>query len=142
MPTSDAIKHFVQNTLGCGCPEEVFRSIDVREQVPLSGTIILHVAMIIGNWLLIYVIHADTPSVVRENLEFLVQAGTQERDRKNLNRFRLVVVTDDSTTGSVTQDLFHRLSGKDEKVHLHVIPQKEMLLATEEKSDASAAAAD
>lgn len=130
MPSSDAIKRFVRDTLGCGCPEEVFRSIDVREQVPLGGTIVLPFALVIGNRLLIYVIHADTPGVVRKNLEFLVQAGTQERDRKNLNRFRLVVVTDDSATGSVSRDLFHRLPGKDEKVHLHVITHRDMLPAT------------
>ena len=37
---SERIKHFIQNTLGCGCPEEVFRSIDVRGNVRLSSFII------------------------------------------------------------------------------------------------------
>ncbi len=36
MLSPDRIKHFVQNILGCGCPEEVFRSIDVRRNLRLN----------------------------------------------------------------------------------------------------------
>ena len=126
MPTPEGIKHFVQNTLGCGCPEEVFSSIDVQERVPLGANFTLPFAMIVGNRLLVYLAYAESPSMMTEFLEFLVRAGTQERDKKKLNRFRLVVVTDDRRTASEAKDLFDRISGKDEKVHLHVIGNRDL----------------
>jgi hypothetical protein len=58
MTDYNQIKRFVQETLGCGCPEEVFRSIQYRWNAKLNNFVTIQSAMIIGNRLLIYVTEA------------------------------------------------------------------------------------
>jgi len=132
MIPSERVKHFVQNTLGCGCPEEVFRSIEVREQVALNSFVILDSAISIGNRLLVYVVKAVSPGCIEEHLPILVGMGKKERDAKGLNRFRLVLVTDSpEDVRQATERQFEELRGRDEKVHLHVINGKAIPSATE-----------
>jgi hypothetical protein len=122
----DRIKHFVQHTLGCSCPEEVFRSIEVRNTVHLGSFVTLDSAIIIGNRLLVYVAKAGSAGCIEEHLPVLIDKGRTERDKKGLNRFRLVLVVDDP--GEVRQAAerqFEELRGKDEKVHLHVIKKSD-----------------
>ena len=120
----ERIKHFVQNTLGCGCPEEVFRFIEFREQVALNSFIVLDSAINIGNRLLVYVAEAGSAGYVEEHLPVLVAAGRKERDEQGLNRFRLVLVSDRTDEVRQTAERqFEELRGNDEKVHLHVIQE-------------------
>jgi hypothetical protein len=132
----ERIKHFVQHTLGCSCPEEVFRSIDVREQVALNSCVFLDCALIIGNRLLIYVVEAGTEGCIEEHLPVLVNAGRNERDEKGLNRFRLVLVTN-YTEGvrQVVERQFEELRDNDEKVHLQVIKKSESPLTVEDTEE-------
>jgi len=121
MTDKEKIKRFVQETLGCGCPEEVFRSIDCKCDVELGGGVILHSTITIGNRLLIYVVY-DTNAFVQEHLALLVSAGKKERDSRGLNRFRLVIVTDRIPGhGDAIRRAFGELQEKDENIHLHVI---------------------
>lgn len=60
MQDNKRIKAFVQGTLGCGCLEEVFRSIDCKKNVRLNEKVLLNQTIIIGNRLLIYVIDSRT----------------------------------------------------------------------------------
>jgi hypothetical protein len=130
----ERIKLFVQHTLGCGCPEEVFLSIDIRERIALNSFIVLNSALIIGNRLLIYIAAAGTEGCIEEHLQILVSAGEKERDEKGLNRFRLVLVTDEpEAIRQAGGKLFKELRGTDEKVHLHVINRKAMPFATERR---------
>ena len=132
MVPPERIKLFVQNILGCGCPEEVFRSIDVRERVALNRFIVLDHAIIIGNRLLVYVAKAGSDGCIEEHLPILVGMGKNERDAKGLNRFRLVLVSDTPDEVRETAERqFKKLRGNDEKVHLHVISKIEMPFATE-----------
>jgi hypothetical protein len=118
----ERIKYFVQDTLGCGCPEEVFRSIDVRRDVRLNSFITLDSSIIVGNRLLVYIADAGSAGCVEEHLPVLVAAGIKERDEKGLNRFRLVLVTEDpEVVRRFAERQFEELQGNDEKVHLHVI---------------------
>jgi hypothetical protein len=122
MFSPERIKHFVRNILGCGCPEEVFRSIDMRQTIGLNSFIVLDVAIVIGGRLLIYVAEAGSAGCVEEHLPVLVTKGRKERDEKGLNRFRLVLASD--RPGEVRQAAekqFEKLRGTDEKIHLHVI---------------------
>jgi hypothetical protein len=124
----ERIKLFVQHTLGCGCPEEVFLSIDVRERIALNSFIVLDSALIIGNRLLIYIAEAGTARCIEEHLPVLVKSGRVERDEKRLNRFRLVLVTDEpEAIRQAGGKLFEELRGTDEKVHLHVIGRSDTL---------------
>jgi hypothetical protein len=127
----ERIKHFIQNTLGCSCPEEVFRSIDVRRNVRLNSFIVLDSALIIGNRLLVYLAEAGSAGCIEEHLPVLVAAGKKERDERGLNRFRLVLVADEPETVLwAAGKLFEELRGADGKVHLHVISKKDFSLAT------------
>jgi hypothetical protein len=121
MIDKEKIKRFVQDALGCGCPEEVFRSIDCKRDVDLGGGVILHSIITIGNRLLIYVVY-DNKDFVEKHLAFLVSAGKKERDSRGLNRFRLVIVTDRIPgRGDVIRQTFDELQEKDEDIHLHIM---------------------
>lgn len=133
MKQTDDIKRFVQATLGCGCPEEVFRSVDIARNVPLNSFITLSARIVVGNRLLIYIADAGSAGCVEEHLPVLLAAGRKERDRLGLNRFRLVLAAEEP--GSLrdgAEKLFRELRGKDEKAHLHVIPKSEILFTTED----------
>lgn len=121
MADKEKIKRFVQEALGCGCPEEVFRSIDCERHADLGGGVILHSIITIGNRLLVYVVH-DNQDFVVKHLAFLISAGKKERDSRGLNRFRLVIVMDGFPgNGDVIRRTFDELREKDENIHLHVI---------------------
>jgi hypothetical protein len=123
----DHIKHFVQNTLGGGCPEDVFRSIEAPQNVRIHSFLVLESAIIIGNRLLIYIAQAGSAGCIEEHLPVLVTRGRKERDEKGLNRFRLALVSDlpDEVRHAVERQ-FEELRGMDEKVHLHVIRKSDL----------------
>jgi hypothetical protein len=113
------IKHFVRESLGCTCPEEVFENIRVADHLDqfTSASIIYE----IGERLLVAVlVPADWRDTARQ-LGQLVDAGMQYRDRHGYNRFRLVIATVDGDAINRLQSDFEALTHKDEKVHLHVI---------------------
>jgi hypothetical protein len=113
------IERFVRDALGCTCPSEVFAV--VRDQyLDNDGTHALRRIMI-GDRLLVYLIDgARPPDPV--HLTTLIREGRQERDRRGLNRFRLVIATEDpATVGPELEASFHRTPEADERVHLHVL---------------------
>jgi len=127
----ERIKHFVQHTLGCGCPDEVFHSIDVRRSVRLNSFIVLDSVLTIGSRLLVYIAEAGSAGCIEEHLPVLVAAGIKERDEKGLNRFRLVLASDmPDEVRQAAERQFTELRGTDEKVHLHVIGNKEIPFIT------------
>jgi len=129
MTDKEKIKQFVQKTLGCRCPGEVFQSIDCRRHVPLSNDVVLHRAITIGNRLLIYVVEVGNRSSIEKHLALLVSAGKSERDSNGLNRFRLVIVTDESPgNGKAIRRTFEELREGDLKIHLHVISNNDKYL--------------
>ena len=131
----DSIKSFIQGTLGCGCPEEVFRSIDCRFGTRLQGGAVVSSALIVGNRLLIYVVDADDDALDREHLALYVTEGKKERDRKGLNRFRLVVVTNAEAVRQQLRSIFDGLQDRDEKIHLHVISRDENIFRESARPD-------
>ena len=125
------IKAFVQDALGCGCPEEVFRSIACRQNVRLNEKVLLSRTITIGNRLLIYVIDSKESDTIQE-LGVIVSAGKKERDEHGLNRLRLVVVTDDAEEKKSLIRKFKELKDKDEKIHLHVIRKEENVITAQD----------
>lgn len=78
----------VRERLGCGCPREVFEHYQVVRStvdgIPL-------VRLIMGDRLLVWIVdpsHLDSPG---ERIRALLEKGVAERDRRTLNRFRLVI---------------------------------------------------
>jgi hypothetical protein len=128
MADKEKIKRFVQEALGCRCPEEVFRSIDCKRDVELGGGMILNSIITIGNRLLVYVVY-DNQDFVEKHLAFLVSVGKKERDSRGLNRFRLVIVMDGFPGNDYAiKRTFSELREKDENIHLHVISSNDKYL--------------
>jgi hypothetical protein len=125
MGETEKIKIFVRETLGCECPEEVFTHIDHICNVPLEEDMFITSKLIIGNRLLIYVVDADDPDFVERTLTFLLRIGREERNTLGLNRFRLVLAT--NNRGKVAErakKVFDLLPERDTKTHLHVVDRE------------------
>ena len=114
------IKQFAQITLGCGCPEEVFKTIECRSNIMLDG-IQIRDHINIGNRLLIYVVEVGRPDSLENILKSLVIYGRKERDSSGFNRFRLVLTADDIGIFQKDAETIFRSINSDEKVHLHLI---------------------
>ena len=116
-----AIKDFVRNTLGCNCPEEVFKYIDCRTVVNIDEYIELAYEINIGNRLLIFAAAIDEVDSLISAIRKLVRAGIKKRDENKFNRFRLVLLTaPEIDIAEQASEIFSSLAA-DDKVHLHVI---------------------
>jgi hypothetical protein len=123
MSEKEDIKIFAQQTLGCGCPEEVFEHIDSQSNVKLNG-LVLRRKIKIGDRLLIYIAEMAGADSVKQNMAFLVASGRKERDSIGFNRFRLVLTADNISEVQKVAEAVFAVINKDEKVHLHVISKK------------------
>jgi len=120
------VKAFVQNTLGCGCDESVFKHIE-NERNAEAGGVRLRNHINVGNRLLVYVVDAEGPDFVRNHVADLLEAGRKERDDRNFNRFRLVLVADEDSGVKHEMDRALKLSkAVDEKVHVHIMDNAEV----------------
>jgi hypothetical protein len=119
----DDIKIFVQQVLGCGCPENVFEYIDCKSNIRLNG-LTLKNRINIGNKLLIYIIEINNTHSLENILPFLVKNGKKERDNLKFNRLRIVILTENvNEIENTARGIFENIQ-KDEKVHLHVVDRK------------------
>src|SRR5450759_2039700 len=90
----NVIKEFAQETLGCGCPEEVFNQIAHAKDVTLEGGLVVRDRIVIGQRLLVYVYEdADGGDVPENVIRTLVTSGVRDRGTNNFNRFRLALLT-------------------------------------------------
>jgi hypothetical protein len=119
------IKKFVQNVLGCTCPDKVFEQIEDRHVLPSSSP---HSRSItIGGRLLIYVWEVDGRQDVQEGLLVMLQTGKEERDARGLNRFRAVLAVETPhAVAPRANQYFSLLEGKDDRMHIHVVPLKDL----------------
>jgi hypothetical protein len=116
---SEAIRQFVRESLGCGCPDEVFDNVRVTAR---SDILELAPAVYeIGGRLVIAVFDAQDWHAIGSNLRSIVETGRHYRDRHGYNRFRLVVVTDDDEARKQLASLFDALPNTDARTHLHLI---------------------
>jgi len=111
------IRSFVQEALGCTCPEEVFQQITVDDDSGQAARMIR-----IGGRLLVYILDAgrapDLPGAVSDAL----RDGVRERERGRFNRLRLVVVSREPERISDTAEAaFSDSPSRDPKTHLHVL---------------------
>ncbi len=113
------IRHFVRESLGCNCPDEVFENISVSTHSELFS--INNTVYDIGGRLFVAVVAPDDWHDVRQDLAQMIDTGKSYRDRHGFNRFRLVVVTDNNDAKKKLPSLFGALPNIDDKTHLHVI---------------------
>ncbi len=123
MQTYPEIKRFVQETLGCSCPEEVFNQIDYQKEYDgISGR-----KVTVGDRLLIYIITMDGKSNIQGVINSALERGVVERDKKGLNRFRLVLVASHpDELRSSAEHAFDSSGYTDEKTHLHVVSESDV----------------
>ena len=120
-PGAAVIEQFVRGTLGCQCPDEVFRSVVVERLAPAAGRPAL-VQLLVGSRLLVHVVAVPPAPPADGWLEQLAAHGRALRDRYGYNRYRLVVAAADGEgpPRSLGQR-FARAAGGDERMHLHLI---------------------
>ena len=123
MQTYPEIKRFIQETLGCSCPEEVFNQIDYQKECDDISERKINV----GERLLIYIITMGGKSNVQGVISSALEQGVEERDEKGLNRFRLVLVAScPDELRSSAEHAFDSSGYADEKTHLHVVNETDV----------------
>ncbi len=118
MGRKETITQFVREQLGCQCPEEVFRSIEINAhpESPLSEK------WIIGGRLLIYILRKPPEEQEDSLFRSLVEKCREERDRKGLNRCRLVLASPDpDKEDEKLRPGFEKAVAADPEIYLHVV---------------------
>jgi hypothetical protein len=120
MVNLEKLRHFVRETLGCDCPEEVFEDVVIgvpRVFLELEGPSIFQT--MIGRRLLVSVVPLNALSDIRTEACLLLQNGRRVRDAHQLGRFRLVLV------GDLDRETVKWLTAEadriDPKVHVHCL---------------------
>ncbi len=127
MDKKESIKLFVQDSLGCKCPEEVFHHIE-----RISGSVGVESEpysekLVVGRRLLIYILRLQDRSSVCDYLPRMLEMGIKERDVDGLNRFRAVLATPDPQgLKPIAEKIFSQLDIRDDKVHLHIVDSKKL----------------
>lgn len=117
------LRSFVRSTLGCGCPDEVLRSIRVTTADASVDSDTLFTRLDVGGTLLIYVIEVvGDPQRGLAALSAFIASGLVERDAKGFNRLRVVVAADDpEDLRAMAERIFSESAPRDERTHLHVV---------------------
>lgn len=122
MNSKQAIKGFVQETLGCQCPEEVFEFIEDKKAYELIPGIKLRDRINIRGRLLVCIVEIDNTDMFDSLIPILLKEGKKEREKHGFNRCRIVII---SSTPDVAKkradDLFEEFKGKDDRIYIHVI---------------------
>lgn len=117
------IKEFAQETLGCGCPEEVFSHIEHSKGKRLKGGLVLRDRIVIGKRLLVYVYEsADGEGIQDSVIRVLLTAGVRERDKNGFNRFRIALLTKDPAGDRDLSERAAQVIGEfDDRTFVHTI---------------------
>jgi hypothetical protein len=118
-----AIRHFVQETLGCTCPHEVLNNIDCQQE----GDDLCREKITVGDRLLIYIISMERKSSIQDVVLTALKRGIEEREARRLNRFRLVLVTSrPEELRCAAEGAFESSCSRDKQTHLHIVHQKDV----------------
>ena len=112
------VMRLIQDVLGCGCPMEVFEHIQM-ELIRTNGISI--VQLILGNKLMVWIVDSVKIDRLKDISSKLLDRGRIERDNRQLNRFRLVLVG--QVLKPEAEELQKLPEAKHDKVHLHILPQ-------------------
>ena len=108
----------IQDMLGCGCPFEVFEHIQM-ELIRVNDICMLQ--LILGNKLLVWIMDRLKMDRAKDSASKILEQGRNERDSRQLNRFRLVLVGE--VPEPEAEELQKLPETKPDKVHLHILPQ-------------------
>jgi len=111
-----AAARLVRGRLGCDCPDSVFEHYRIR--IRMEGPAPM-VQLIMGGKLLVWIMDAGDALSLERTVHEILEMGLRERDRRVLNRFRLVVV---GKIDPASTDAFARAAESlDPRVHFHVV---------------------
>lgn len=120
-PDPTLIERFVRGTLGCQCPDGVFRSVAIDRLAPVAGRPPV-LQLIVGSRLLIHIVATPPDGLATGWIEQLAASGRATRDRHGYNRFRLVIASQDAL--ALPRDIdtrFVRAVAGDDRAHLHLL---------------------
>lgn len=118
MPDYLEIKRFVQQGLGCNCPESVFENIRCEvggDDGPEMQRIL------IGERLLVLLLDADRQGDLAGAVRDAVRAGVAERDRNGWNRVRLVLRGASPIDWRGPAEAAFNATAPDDRTHLHLV---------------------
>jgi len=126
VPDVPAVTRFVREVIGCNCPDEVFRHIEIQRGSSAIKACSTDCELRIGGRLLIVVTSEHVARLAPRFAE-VVAEGKRAREERRFNRFRLVV-----QSGKPAEEreklfrVFESISDKDERTHLHVLHNGEV----------------
>ena len=126
VPDVPAVTRFVREVIGCNCPDEVFRHVEVQRGSSAVKACSADCELRIGGRLLI-VVTTEPVTRLAPHLAEVVAEGKRARDERKFNRFRLVVQT--GKPAEESEELFRAFESvpeKDERTHLHVLAKGEV----------------
>jgi hypothetical protein len=122
-----AVKRFVREVVGCTCPDEVFKRVEVKPGSSAIRSSSADYEINIGRRLLIVLSSDPVESFSPARLEKVMAEGRTARDAGKFNRFRFIVQAGNAPeVEKQFLRLFEGLATKDEKTHLHVIGRKDV----------------
>ena len=121
------VTQFVRQVIGCDCPDEVFRRVEVRSGSTAVKCCPADYELRIGGRLLVVVTSEPVEALSGASLARVILEGKRARDRGKFNRFRLVVQARNAVQDRDTLlRSFEDVPGKDEKTHVHVVARSEV----------------
>ena len=121
------LKRFVREVVGCTCPDEVFKRVEVKMGSTAIRSCGADYEINVGGRLLIVLSSEPVAALSPMLLEKVMAEGRKARDDGKFNRFRFIVQADKaSEAGKELLRAFEGLARKDEKIHLQVIPRREV----------------
>jgi hypothetical protein len=121
------ITRFIREVLGCNCPDEIFRRVEVQSGSTAVKSCPADCEIRIGGRLLVVVTSEPVERLTASRLENVFAEGRRARDAGHFNRFRLVVQAKNAAQGKETLlRSLEEISTRDEKTHLHVVEKREM----------------
>lgn len=117
--TTDPLRHFVRQVLGCTCPEDVLRDIRVEAPPPELADLPVERILAVGGRLLVLVCERDYRPPDPAALHRLGAQALRLRDARGFNRVRIVLVADDPVAPDRPLPQFPAL---DDRLHWHRVP--------------------
>ena len=114
------IKNFIQQILGCKCPQEVFQDIKWEKKEKI-------LEIKISNQLLLNIFLKPIKEINKKHIIDALKVGQKKRDYKNFKRFRLVLSTNQiEEQQKKYNNLIKRIFHHDNKIHLHIVEKKHL----------------
>jgi hypothetical protein len=126
VPNVPAVTRFVREVIGCNCPDDVFRHIEVQRGSSAVKACSADCELRIGGRLLI-VVTSEPVAKLSSYLAEVIAEGKRARDESKFKRFRLVVQT--GRPAEESEEFFRAfatVSDKDERTHVHFLPKGEV----------------